>query len=304
MFKKRIASGSSLALIFISLIWGLNWVVMKQSLQYAGPHDFNAMRMLLGTLVLFASMILKKKPLIPPCPLWTIALGICQTTLGTALLIMALEYGGAGKTSILVYTMPFWILLMAWLALGERLRGALWAPVILALWGLIFILEPWAMSGTLLSKSLAVLAGICWASGAVIVKFIGRNHNVDLVRLNAWQLLFGTIPLIAIALAIPSPPIDWSPFFIGSILYNAVLVCGVGLLLWFYVIDRLPAGIAGLGMLATPIIGMTSSRMYFGEGIDLWEGWGTALILVGLTILSFMKFRESKPLAPASGQDE
>ncbi len=35
----------------------------------------------------------------------------------------ALEAGGTGKTAILVYTMPFWVLIMAWPFLSERITG-------------------------------------------------------------------------------------------------------------------------------------------------------------------------------------
>ena len=31
--------------------------------------------------------------------------------------LMALRLGGTGKTTVLVYTMPFWVLVFAWLAL-------------------------------------------------------------------------------------------------------------------------------------------------------------------------------------------
>jgi drug/metabolite transporter (DMT)-like permease len=304
MLKKRnSAYGPFMALLFISLVWGINWVILKKSLQYAGPHDFNALRMVLGGLFLFAYMVWKRKPLLPPFPVWTIMIGICQTTLGTSLMIMALVSGGAGKTSILFYTMPFWILLLARFILDERLRGALWAPVIMALSGLILILEPWAMDGTSLSKCLAVLSGVCWALSVIILKLLGRGRKIDLVRLTTWQIFFGTVPLIALALVVPAPPIDWSPFFIGSILFNAVLVCGIAYLLWTYAIDRLPAGIVGLGSLAIPVIGVMASRFQLGEEIGFWEGWGIVLILAGLTLLSIIRLRESKPADPAVGQD-
>jgi drug/metabolite transporter (DMT)-like permease len=304
MLKKRSSVyGPILALLFISLIWGFNWVILKQSLRYAGPHDFNAIRLVLGSLFLFAFLAWKKKPLCPPFPLWTVILGICQTTLGTGLILMALENGGAGKTAILVYTMPFWILLLARLVLDERLRGALWVPVIMALCGLVFILEPWAMGGTSLSKYLAVLSGVCWAAGAIIVKLLGRGRRIDLIRLTTWQLIFGTAPLALLALVTPAPPIEWSPFFIGSILYNAILVCGIAFLLWTYLFDRLPAGIAGLGTLAVPVIGITASRFWFGEEIGSWEGWGIVLILAGLALLSIIRLRESRPADPVLGQD-
>jgi len=304
MLKKTIpVYGPVLALLLLSLIWGINWVILKQSLRYAGPHDFNAIRLVVGSLFLFAFLVWKGKPLPPPYPLWSAILGICQTTLGTGLILLALETGGAGKTAILVYTMPFWILLLARIFLDERLRGALWIPVVMALCGLVLILEPWAMGGTPLSKYLAVLSGVCWAVGAIIVKVLGRRNPIDLIRLTTWQLLFGTVPLVLLALFVPAPAIDWSPFFIGSLLYNGILVCGIAFLLWTYIFDRLSAGIAGLGTLAVPVIGIAASRFLFGEEIGFWEGWGVALILAGLAVLSIMRLREPRPADPVPGPD-
>jgi drug/metabolite transporter (DMT)-like permease len=230
-------------------------------------------------------------------------LGIIQTAFGTGLIVWALESGGAGKTSILVYTMPFWILLLAWYVLDEKVRGAFWLPIILAFCGLILILEPWALRATTQSKILAVLSGVCWACGAVIVKILGRGRKLDLIRLTTWQLIFGALPLVPLAFFTPSQPIEWSPYFIGSIAYNSILVCGVAFLLWTYVLDRLPAGIAGLGTLAVPVIGMTGSRLQLGEEIAFWEGWGIALIVAALAILSIIRLREPRKEAVVPGQD-
>jgi len=200
--------------------------------------------------------------------------------------------------------MPFWILLLAWLVLDEKVRGALWVPIVLAFCGLVCILEPWALGGTPQSKMLAVISGVCWAAGAVIVKLLQRRYRrLDLIRLTTWQLIFGTLPLIPAAFLVPSPPIDWSPYFIGSIAYNAVLVCGVAFLLWTYVIGRLPAGPAGLGTLAVPVIGMTGSRLQLGEPIGFWEGWGIALIVAALALLSVVRLRESRKADMVPGQD-
>jgi len=302
--KGNSAAGPVLALACISLVWGYNWVVMKETLRYAGPFDFNALRMALGSLFLFAFMAWKREPLRPPFPAWTAVIGLSQTALGTGLIVWALETGGAGKTSILVYTMPFWILLLAWLVLDEKVRGALWVPIVLAFCGLICILEPWALGGTPQSKMLAVISGVCWAAGAVIVKLLQRRYRrLDLIRLTTWQLIFGTLPLIPVAFLVPSQPIDWSPYFIGSIAYNAILVCGVAFLLWTYVIDRLPAGLAGLGTLAVPVIGMAGSRLQLGETIGFWEGWGIALIVAALALLSVIRLRESRKADIVPGQD-
>jgi drug/metabolite transporter (DMT)-like permease len=101
------------ALILLALIWGYNWVVMKKSLQFMGPFDFNALRMALGGVILLFFMLTKGMSLRPRQVPLTILLGLSQTAAGTGLILWALVSGGAGKTVILVYTMPFWILLFA-----------------------------------------------------------------------------------------------------------------------------------------------------------------------------------------------
>ena len=53
-----------------------------------------------------------------------------QTAGFLGLMTWALQGEGAGKTAILTYTMPFWLLLMAWVFLGERLKGFQWVAVV------------------------------------------------------------------------------------------------------------------------------------------------------------------------------
>ncbi|WP_306582394.1 DMT family transporter, partial [Dokdonella sp.] len=108
-----------LALGALSLIWSYNWIVMKQALAWAGPITFSAWRYGLGTLVLFALLVLRRRPLRPP-PLWpTLWIGLAQTTGFQLLVQAALLAGGAGRTALLAYTMPFWVVLMNWLAFGQ-----------------------------------------------------------------------------------------------------------------------------------------------------------------------------------------
>ncbi len=56
---------SIVALALLALIWGYNWVVMKKSLQFMGPFDFNALRMLLGGAALLLFMVWRGLPVRP-----------------------------------------------------------------------------------------------------------------------------------------------------------------------------------------------------------------------------------------------
>src|SRR5450830_538996 len=101
------------ALILLALLWGYNWVVMKIGLGYAQPFAFAALRTFLGALSLFLVLIVLRRSLRPRAVGFTIVIGLLQTTGFVGLLMWALQSGGAGKTSVLTYTMPFWLLLLA-----------------------------------------------------------------------------------------------------------------------------------------------------------------------------------------------
>jgi drug/metabolite transporter (DMT)-like permease len=276
-----------LALIFMSLIWGYNWVIMKEALRYCGPFDFAALRTFFGAVLLFLVLIVKGVRLRPQQVALTIFLGLLTTTGCIGVSTWALETGSAGKTAILVYAMPFWLLFLAWPILGERIRGIQWVAVASAFIGLIAILEPWHMSGSIQGNLLAVASGFLWAASAVVTKILrGRAKDFDLISVTAWQLMFGALPLVAIAFAVPARPIEWTAYFTGAVIFNIVFTNAVALLLWFYSLQELPAGIAGMGTMATPVIGVIAASIQLGERPSLWEAGGMILILLGLLLVS------------------
>ena len=128
-------------------------------------------------------MLLATRRSLRPPPLgWTVAIGLLQTHAVQRLATLALSVGGAGKVSVLVYTMPFWLLLLAWLFLGERLRGLQWPAVALAFAGLVLVVRPWDIGGAL-SGVLACAAGLAWAGSALLVKLLQRRTRVDALSL-------------------------------------------------------------------------------------------------------------------------
>ncbi|HSO05936.1 MAG TPA: DMT family transporter [Pelomicrobium sp.] len=259
--RRRAAAG----LAVLALIWGYNWVIMKRVTAYAGPFDFAALRMAIGTLVLFAVLIATGRTLRLPSWRGALILGLSQTAGFTGLAQWALVAGGAGKTAVLAYTMPFWVLLLAWPILGERVRGTRWIPVILSGLGLVLVLEPWHLQGTLVSGVLAVASGLVWAAGAVLIKRVERHRPPDLLALTAWQMALGTVLLGVVTLAVPQRPIEWNAYFVVALAYIGVAGTALGWLLWIYVLRRLPAGTASLGILSVPVIGVLAAAIELGE---------------------------------------
>jgi drug/metabolite transporter (DMT)-like permease len=142
------------------------------------------------------------------------------------------------------------------------------------------------MSASLQSKLLAIGAGVAWAASTIVAKKIRERGSVDVINLTAWQMLFGSIPIIIIALVTSSDPIQWSGPFILALVYNVIPATAIAWALWLYVLQVLPAGVAGFGTLATPVIGISAAAIQLGERVSTAEALGIFAILAALLILT------------------
>lgn len=279
-------AGPVLALGFLALLWGYNWVVMKVAMEYIGPMDFAALRGVLGALLLFGVLWAAGAPLAPRHVGKTILLGLFQTAGFVGLISWALNIGPAGKSAVLGYTMPFWVIVFGWPFLPDRLRGWQWAAAALILAGLVLVLELWTGSTDTTSSLLALGAGISWAVSVVIFKRIPVESRNDLLSVTAWQMVYGMVPLVVIALWTAEGPIVWSGYFVAALAYNAIGGMAIATLLWLYILQRLPATISGLNALAVPIVGVIAAWIQLGEQPSLAEGAGMLAILCGLALLT------------------
>ena len=283
-----------LLLALLSLIWSYNWIVMKQALRYSGPFEFAAWRCALGTCVLFAVLAWRRR-LRPPRLAPVLAIGLAQTLGFTALVQLALVEGGAGKTALLSYTMPFWAVLVAWMVLRERPSRVQAASLAVAFAGLVLVLEPWHGVGALTPSLLAIAGGLAWAIGMVLSKRAFVRERFDPLVLTAWQMLIGAIGLVVVAACVHERAIDWSGGFIAALAYNAVLASGLAWLLWAWVVERLPTAVAGLSSLAIPMLGVLFAWAVLGEQPSASEAAGIVVVGCALAMVSLRGSRRSCP---------
>lgn len=273
------------ALATIAPIWGYSWVVSKVALGYAAPLTFIALVTALGAGCLFLVLVATRRPLRPPPFRWTAPIGLLQTALFNILATLALSVGGAGRVSVLVYTMSFWLLLLAWPFLGERLRGLQWPAVVLAFAGLVLVVRPWDIGGAL-GGILAVAAGLSWAGGALLVKLMECRTEADVLSLTTWQLAIGAGILCAVAILARSGWPQWTGTFLLCVTYSAVLATALSVGLFVMALSSLPASAAGLGTLAVPVVGVVTSWLQLGERPTGIEAAGMALIIAALALLA------------------
>ena len=280
-----------LALVLLTLIWGYTWVLLKIALDYAPPFAFSALRSVVSTVAIFLALILMRRPLRLRAPGKTFLLG--SANIGAFLLFQtwALVEGGPGKTSVLIFTMPIWTLLLSSAFLGERVRGGQWLAAASTMGGLLLIIAPWTLHASLFSKFLGLLAGISWALGTVMLKRWRQDLAADLLTVTAWQMAFGSVLLILVAALVPEPATQWTAQFVAILAFIAVVCSAFAWFLWFYVLERLPAWQASLSVLGIPVVANLASRLQLGEAVAPLELAGMLLIGGGLALLSFLNWR-------------
>lgn len=294
-YRIQVAYG---ALFLLSVIWGYNWVVMKVALKYCGPITFGAMRAFFGALSLIIVLFVRGGGFYPKAVPEVLLLGLLQTTGFIGFMMWALVAGGAGKTAVLVYTMPFWTIVLARIFLRESFRGVQWLAVILALSGLLLVFDPWHSHGSLVSHLLALLSGISWAASVIVAKRLQGRKNMDLLTLTTWQMLFGSIPLVVLGMIWPGTTITWSGYFIGALLYNIIFCNALAFILWLFIVRNLSAGAAGMGSLITPLFGVLCAWFELGERPGYVAGTGMLLIGIALLFLAVWTIRGRYNKAP------
>jgi drug/metabolite transporter (DMT)-like permease len=292
-----------IVMVLLVILWGYAWITSKIGLEYASPMDVVGLRLELGILTLFIGLIWTGRPLKPQHWPALMMIGLIQTGAFLLLNTWALSEGGPGKTSVLVFTMPFWVLVFAWPMLNERIQGLQWLAVALAIAGLLFVLEPWQMHTSLFSKTLAVIAGMCWAIGVVYAKRLHNRAKVEPLAFTFWQMIIGLVPVIICQTMFERPPIIWSNTFVAVTMFNGVMATGIGWLAWLYVLHRLPAGTTSLASLGIPVIAIFSSWIQLGEQPGRSELLGMLLIGVALALLSYLSIRRHEEPEPMTGQE-
>jgi drug/metabolite transporter (DMT)-like permease len=282
-----------LTLAVLALIWGYSWVPSKLGVANSSAFVFAALRTVPAGVIMVALLPVLRRPFPPKAWRLTAVVGVLQLCGFAGLTSAALVVGGAGHTAMLANTWQFWLLLMAWIFLGERIKGGQWVSVALGLVGLVLIIEPWALRGVL-SSLLALAGALCFAAGAVVVKVLRQRHTVDLFSFSAWQTLLGSLPLVVIALLVPGDGIQWNSTFISSVLYSALISTALGNLLWLFILNRMPANMAGIGTIGTPVVGVLASWIQLGEDLSGPEIAGMVLVVLALALLGFWGLRNAK----------
>ena len=188
----------------------------------------------------------------------------------------------AGRTSVIVYTMPLWASIFAVFILGERMSWPRVLALVLGLAGLAVLMSQDLshLRDAPLGASLTLLSAISFGLGTVWMK--RRIWQNDPTVLAGWQLAISTLPLALIwgfldtEISLFSMSLE-SWLAVGYIIFIANAVAYFA---WFRVVAAFPAIVSGISAMAVPVVGVLASAWILGEDIGARE-WSSLVLIVG-----------------------
>lgn len=273
-------------LVLLTLMWGVNWPMMKFSLRELTPLWFRAITMSGGalTLLLFyrwrgVSMALPRHEVgrIVWLALPNIVGWHCFSIIG-------LQELASGRAAILGFTMPVWTVLIGLLLTGERMTRRVWISAVAAAAAvaLLSAQEFAQLAGRPAGVLWMQLAAVCWAVGTLMMRRTQTSLPNEAVTV--WMMLIGAAFFWAIApLTEPLPsPSSFSVPMWGALAYGVVLNYGYAQVLWFGMARRLPPTASAFSIMAVPLVGTLSAAALIGEMPRTADWFAAAAIMVAI----------------------
>jgi len=289
-------------LVLLTLVWGLNWPVMKLGVTHFPPLSFRTLSMWLGLPVLWLATRWLKVPLHIPRAEWPelAKLTVTNMIVWHVVAIVSIQALSSGRAAILGYTMPIFSALWGMAVFGQRLAPRQLAGVAAAALGVTLLLwhelgrmagKPWGAAGMLLSAAV-------WALGTQQLR--RTTMRTPTLAIVFWMTVATTVVMTLLALGLEHERWTTAPsdFVWLAIVFNAVLIFGFAQPAWLYLARALPPIASTLSVMLIPVLGVLSGAWWLGEVLH-WQDFAAIVLMLVAIASVLLPARPAQPADPA-----
>lgn len=279
------------AFVTLCAVWSSTWLAIKIGLGDLPPISFAAIRFLIALVVLLAVSI-GRVPLLPKNRADWLLLAF------TGVLMFAVNYGllfwgelhvSSGLAAVLQAVIPVAGMVFAhWLIPAEPMRWQQVGGAAVAIGGVALICGRLFDRGGVLAfwGGLGIVAG---GAGAAFSNVLLKRRALQLApaMIAAWQMIFGTVPLLSLGLVVEGNPFrfHWTGRAIFCLLYLAIIGSALTFLLLYWLLPRIPVNKLQTISLITPPGAVAFGWLVGGETFSLWSLVGGALVMAGVWMI-------------------
>lgn len=283
--------GTDLLLLLMSLIWGINFIVVKLGTELLNPLAFNAARVALAAVALIIVAAVARNAL-PNRSITArlLALGALGNGLYQWFFIEGIARTRAGDAALVLAASPAFIAIIGRILGVESVTRRKVIGIALSLFGMALVVYgstsgvSSATAYAFIGNVLVLISCLCWATYTVLLK--PYTETVDGVTLSAVTMVGGAVPLVLVStpqLVHTSwhmlPPSAW-----GALAYSGLLALFVAYLFWYRGVRVLgPTRTAMYGNLQ-PVVALIVAWIALGEQPTVMQVCGAVAIMAGILL--------------------
>lgn len=277
--------------------WGATYFVTHLLLPADAPLWGSALRALPAGLVLLLIARTRPHGLVD----WarTALLGVLNVGGFFLLLYIAAQLLPTSVASSIMAASPLVLALFAWALAGQKPTVRMFAGAVIGILGVLLLvagglgaIDPWGVAASaagLVSSSLGFVLSKRWGATAAPV------------AASAWQLLFGGVLLLAVAVVFEGvPPVLDAGGWLG-VAYVTLIGTALANVAWFHGLEHLSAGTVGIIGLLNPVTGVLLGVLLGGESLAVPQLLGILLVLAGI-LIGQQRMRRARPPQNTSGE--
>ncbi len=289
----------------MTLIWGTNYAIVKNAFRSIDPQAFNAVRMILASMVFLAVMAAirglppSRRPegsiaaiFYTPSPvtwrdwLGLAALGIVGQGLYQFLFVAGLARTSVANAALIAAAAPV-LIALAGAAIGEdRVGPGHWLGALLSLGGIYIVVgRGLSIGGSTLAGDLTMFAAVCcWAVYTMGSRPLMIRHSP--VAVTGLSMSMGTLLYVPAVLS-HVRAVDWRLLDRGvwfAMVYSALFALCVSYTIWYAAVREMGSARTSVYSNLVPLVAMATAVLFLGEPLGVRKIAGAAAVLVGVAL--------------------
>jgi drug/metabolite transporter (DMT)-like permease len=275
------------AFVALGVVWGSNFLFMKQALHLLAPLQVAWMRVLFGAIPILLYALARgetRRSDLRHLPHFA-AMGILANVIPFYGFVKGTQYLKSGVAGVISGTIPLMTVLIALLLLpGERVSRRKAAGLILGFAGVALVSHiSSGMGNEALGVAFMLLGAGSYALANVYTgRYIGPL-GLSPVALSAYQTLCASLVLALFTPTAGLGALTRDPWILAAVVLGLGLFgTGLAFVMYYYVIDKLGVATASSVFYLPPIVALFIGVVFLCEGCSASQLAGTALILAGI----------------------
>jgi drug/metabolite transporter (DMT)-like permease len=284
-----------LRLLFVAVVWGINFSVVKYALADFHPLSFTVVRFFFAALFLLSVMVLTREPAAidrrDRFPI--VRLGFIGITVYNIFFMLGLKYTTVSHSALFISMSPLVAALIQAATGRERITLPAVTGLGIAFLGVVTIIRTqhgeFSFSSNLFLGDVLTLCGtVTWALYTVTARPLLERYSA--LKVTAYNMAAGTVLLAPIAL----PDLlrqDWGAIPVKSwlaLFFTAFISAGVAFSLWYQGVKRIGVTRTMVYHYLMPFAAVLFAAFFLDEQITLRTALGGVSILAGIALVQRM----------------